>query len=278
METKINKKLPKGERRPRRSDWQERLPIKPILLGAVVLILLAALILLNGSSGSLLNSPEIEVLKSRGSLRIGVDENVAGLYRNGEGYERDLAELIGETIFNADDCVTLVPVNRHTALMSIEDGDVDMLLMSLTGVSDNGYAQSAQPFFAEDCVLMCMDASLDLEGASVAVLQNTPSYDLLCEYEANVEPELIIVRSAAYYDMLLAFRAGRVDALCMPRSVAETYKDINWVIYPRPVGTLYYYAVAASSNKVLLELIDELIIGWAQDETLIDLQARHGLR
>ncbi|MDO4543763.1 MAG: transporter substrate-binding domain-containing protein [Clostridia bacterium] len=277
METKINKKLPKGYRKKRRSDWQEKLPIKPIFLGAMLVILLSLLILFNGSQTSLLYSPEIDVLRARATLRIGVDDNIEGLYRNGVGFEADFAALLGQTIFNADDCVTIVPVNRHTALMSIEDGTTDLLIMTLTEVSDNTYLAGKQPFYAEPCVLVIREG-FEFAEAEIAVLQNTPCDELLQAYEENTEPDIVIVKCAAYYDMLVKFRAGTVDALCLPLSVANTYSDPAWLFHSESVGTLSYYAVSTASNKVLLDLIDELIVSWANDGTLIELYRAHGLR
>ncbi len=269
METKINKKLPKGQRRQRRSDWQERLPIKPVLFGAVLLLVLALLIVINQSSSTLLSSPGLDVLRSKGSLKIGVDTNRKGLYQNGSGLECDLGLLLSKTVFYADDCVSFVQLDRHTAEMAFEDGDIDLALMSISNIDAKGFLAGKQPFYSEPCVLVCRDTAAPLEEMKIAVLNNTPAHELLLKFEEDVEPDIIVVPSAAYYDMLVLFRANRVDALCMPLSVAETFRDPAWSYRTEQVGTVFYHAVATTNNKVLINLIDELILDWTKDGTLL---------
>lgn len=277
METKINKKLPKGQRRQRISDWQEKLPVKLILVIAIILLVLALLIMLNESSSSLLNSPELDVLRSSRTLRVGIDTNRVGLNVDGTGYEDDLIKLLGQTIFNADDCVSFVELDRHTVLMAFEDDTIDLALMSIDAIDQKGYSACKRPFYSEPCVLLTRDSNASFVEMQVAVLNGTPAHTLLKKSEEDIESEIIIVPSAAYYDMLVLFRAGRVDALCMPLSVAETFREPSWTYHATRVGTLNYYAVSTSDNKVLIDLIDELLLDWSADGVLTELYSKNGL-
>lgn len=241
------------------------------------MLVLSLLILLNESSQTLLNSPELDVLRSRGTLRIGVDNGITGLYQAGEGLQSDMGLLLGQTVFGSDDCVSFVPIDRHTAQMAFEDGSIDLSLMSLAQIDEKGYLSGKQPFYWEDCVLLMRNSDLPLAELEIAVLNNTLSHELLIKYEEEVESDIIIVPCAAYYDMLVKLRANTVDALCMPYSVAQTYRDPAWVYHNERIGTLYYYAISTTDNKVLLDLIDELLLDWNADGTLLQMYQLNNL-
>lgn len=258
METKINKKLPKGQKRQRRSDWQEHLPVGPILLCAVGLIVIAALILLNRTTTSVKYSPEMDVIRSRGALRIAVDSNLYGLHQNGEGLEIELGKRLGREIFNAEDCVSFVSTHRYTLMMELDDGSVDLALMSVTELDSKGYQLSKQPFYSEPCILLAPDTIYSLENLKIGVLNGSSSQQLLEKFETEVEPELLIVPSAAYYDLIIAMRARRVDAICLPLSAALTYADDDLIRQSVDIGTLHYYAVAKTNDRVILDLVDEI--------------------
>ncbi len=261
-----------------RTDWQEKLPVKPVFAGFLVLLTVAVLVLVNNPARSYLNSAEMDVLRARGILRIGVDDGVAGLYQDGDGLERMIAEAIGETIFGEPDCIELVPVTRQTVEWKLEDGEADVLLMSKTTMDDEDvYAETRQAFYTDPCVLMGYTPTADLTEKRIAVLRNTEAHACLRQYETDVEPELIVVPYAAYYDMLVALRAGTVDAVCMTRTQALTHMDEGFALYGIQVGTVSYHAIALAGNETLISLINELLIEWMNDGTMAAWCQKYGL-
>ncbi len=277
METKFNRNIQEHKPSRWRTEWQEKLPVKPVFAGFLVLVLAAILILVGNPTGTYLNSPEMDLIRARGILRIGVDDEVVGLYRDGDGLEKALGEMLGERIFSAADCVEFVPVTRQTAAWRLADGAVDLLLMSKTTMDSKEYAESVQPFYQEACVLMGYAPTDALAEKRIAVLQNTEAHACLREYEQEQEPELIIVPYAAYYDMLVALRAGSVDAVCMTRSAALTHLEEGWFLYPVRIGTVEYHAIALTADKVLTGLVGELVAEWTQNGTMAELYQRYGL-
>lgn len=269
MGTIFNRKVQEHKPARRYTDWQEKLPVKPLFAGFLVLLAVAALVLVNNPTRAYLNSAEMDILRARGILRVGVDDEVAGLYQNGEGLEREIAEAIGEVIFGQDDCIELVPVSRQTIEWKLEDGEADFLLMSKTTMDDaDAYVESAQAFYTDPCVLMGYAPTDDLTEKRIAVLRNTEAHACLRRYETDVEPELIIVPYAAYYDMLVALRAGSVDAVCMTRTQALTHMDEGFRLYGIQVGVIPYHAIAPIGSETLIHLVSELLVGWRNDGTL----------
>ena len=102
----------------------------------------------------------------------------------------------------------------------------------------------------------------------IAVLHDTAAYTVLSKYQQNEENGLIIVTYAAYYDMLVALRAGSVDAVCMPRSVALSHREKAMVLSGYALGTVDYHVIGTNEEKDLLSLIDSQLIRWANDGTL----------
>ena len=270
METRFNKKVQKHRRRLLPDNWQEKLPLRPVLflLGLLVVVFLA--ILVNQPADSYLNNAEIDVLRKKGTLRVGVDENVYGLNQNGVGLEPALCMALSQVIFNSQDGCEMTPVSRHTVTWQMEEGNVDVTVMSLDKLTGKKYLVTEAPFYRDPCVLMgySLPEKEDLAEKRIGVLHNTDANRVLSQYQQDEENGLAIVTYAAYYDMLVALRAGSLDAVCMPRSQALSHREKTMVISPYALGTVDYHVIGTSEEKDLITLIDSLLVRWAQDGTL----------
>ena len=276
METKFNEQLKPKKKRRLRPGWQDRLPVKPILFAALAVLLITVLVLINRPTATVLSSPELDVIKSSGVLRVGVDDGVEGLYQNGAGYERAVAENIAMLIFGNTEGLTLVPVDRYEAPWRMNDGELDLVLMSMPKFSQDGYDRSAVPFFTDRSVILAYEQFDTLAGKTVAVLEDTPSESLLYDYLQSVEPEMAVQPCADYYSMRVKLRAGTVDAVCLPRTVAVTWHESRTKILPFSIGSIDYYAIA-KKDSVLLELCSELFYDWRLDGTFSELARRYGV-
>jgi ABC-type amino acid transport substrate-binding protein len=276
METKFNQSLKPKKKHILRPGWQERLPVKPILVAIVAVLLLTVLVLINRPTESVLSSAELDVVKSAGVLRVGVDSNLIGLYQNGNGYERAVAEGLATLIFGNTEGVSLVPVDRYAAPWRMSDGEIDLAIMSMQQFPEEGFDRSKAAFFTDDCIVLAYEPFESLAGRAVAVLEDTPSETLLDTYLEKVEPELVIRRAADYYSMRVMLRAGSVDAVCVPRSVALTWQESRTKILPFEIGKIPYYAIA-KKDSVLLTLCNEVFYDWQRDGTFQNWGAQYGV-
>ena len=272
METKFNESLKSKKKHLLRPGWQERLPIKPILVAVAVLLLLSVLVLVNRPTESVLNSAEMDVLKSNGVLRVGVDSGIEGL----TGYENALSEKLSLLIFDSTEGLSIVPTERYAAPWRMSDGEIDLAIMSMQEFPEEGFARSKVAFFTDDCVLLGYESFESLAGRTVAVLQETPSETLLDTYLEKNEPEMVIRRAADYYSMRVMLRAGSVDAVCVPRSVALSWRESRTKILPVTVGKIPYYAIA-KKDSVLLELCNEVFYDWQRDGTFAAWGKQYGV-
>ena len=276
METKFNQSLKPKKKHLLRPGWQERLPIKPILVAIVAVLLLTVLVLINRPTESVLSSAELDVVKSAGVLRVGVDADLSGLFQNGDGYERAVAEGLAKLLFGSTEGVTLVPVDRYAAPWRMSDGEIDLAIMSMQEFPEEGFARSKTAFFVDDCVLLGYEPFESLAGRTVAVLEDTPSETLLDGYLEKVEPEMVIRRAADYYSMRVMLRAGSVDAVCVPRTVALSWRESRTKILSFDIGRIPYYAIARK-DSVLLDLCSEVFYDWQRDGTFAAWGKQYGV-
>ena len=276
METKFNDSIKPKKKRLLRPGWQERLPIKPILIAIAAVLLLTVLVLINRPTASVLSSAELDVIKSAGVLRVGVDAGVEGLFYKGDGYEKAVADRLGTMIFGNTEGVTTVEVDRYAAPWRMNDGEIDLAIMSMQEFPEEGFSRSKVPFFTDECVLLGYEPFDSLKGRTVAVLQETPSAKLLYDYLDKVEPELVVHPAADYYSMRVMLRAGTVDAVCVPRTVAGTWHESRAIILPIPIGKIPYYAIARK-DSILIALCDEVFYDWQRDGTFSSWGTQYGV-
>ena len=276
METKFNEDLQPKKRRLFRPGWQEKLPIKPILAATVVVLLLTVLVLINRPTATVLSSPELDVIRSNGVLRVGVDTDLEGMYQGGRGYERAVAEELATLIFGDTEGLSLVEVDRYTAPWRMNDGELDLVIMSMPKFLQDGYAVSEVPFFVDRCVVLAYEQFDSLANKTIAVLENTASETLIKEYVKSTEPTLTVHPCADYYSMRVQLRAGTVDGACLPRTVAASWHESRTRILSFDLGALPYYAIA-KKDSVLLDLCSEVFYDWRLDGTFSEWGREFGV-
>lgn len=267
METRFNKKVQKHRRQIFRGDWQEKLPVGPVFLCAGVLLLILLIIWINEPSLSALNNADLDLVRSKGSLKVGVDEALYGLNQSGNGLENEIARELSEFLFSTEDGCETVGVTRQTAQWRMADGMIDLAIVSMSQFSSKEYAATTMPFYTDAVVLVGYGAG-PLEEKRIGGLKNTDAYTALLQYQEDDVPSIEVCPYAAYYDMLVALRAGTIDYAAMPRTAALTYMDEDMQLYPGHIGTVQYHIMVPATEKALLELLDALLVTWAQDGTL----------
>lgn len=267
METKFNKKVQKHRRRWFREDWQEKLPVRQVFLFAALLLLVLLILWINEPSLSALHNADLDLVRAKGSLHIGVDENLFGLNVQGQGLEDELAAALSRFLFEDTESCQTVGVTRQTAQWKMADGLIDLAAVSMSGFSSREYTATTVPFYTDAVVLVGYGIQ-PLSEKRVAALKDTDAYKVLTRYQQDEEPTLSVLPYAAYYDMLVALRAGTVDYCAMPRTAALTFMDEDMRLCPGNIGTVQYHLVAPASEKALLSLLDALLVQWAQDGTL----------
>lgn len=99
----------------------------------ILALLLLTLLTCAGCGKKEVIKEELDIIKDRGEIIIGVREDVKpfGFRQNDElvGYEIDLANIIGE---NLDVDVKLVPIAGQERIIKLESGDVDIVIATMS--------------------------------------------------------------------------------------------------------------------------------------------------
>lgn len=276
METRFNKKVQKHRRRLFRGDWQEKLPVGPVFLCAGLLLLILLIIWINEPSLSALNNADLDLVRAKGGLKVGVDEDLYGLHQKGQGLETEISAALSAFLFSASDACESVSVTRQTAQWRMADGMIDLAIVSMSKFSSKEYAATTMPFYTDAVVLVGYGAG-SLKDKRIGGLRNTDAYKALLQYQEDEVPSISVCPYAAYYDMLVALRAGTIDYAAMPRTAALSYMDEDMLLYPGHIATVQYHIMAPATEKALIELLDALLVTWAQDGTLRSWYEQYGL-
>jgi len=274
METRFHRPR-KRRRRLLPENWQERLPLRPLLYGLITVLAIAVLFAIFFPRGSAFESEQMGAFRARGVLRVGVELDLPGLHRDGAGLTADLARLFAEEIFGEDAAFELVPLTRQNVRTALADGTVDLALLALSGIAADAYAEG-RPYYAEACRLYAYTGALPAEP-NIGVLQKSDAEAALEYYEEHVAPEIDLLPCGSYEDLRVALATGRADALCLPTLLMKSFRNAALRPIGEPIATLSYRPVALKENKWLLDAFDELIIRWTQDGTLAGLYAAYGL-
>ena len=187
--------------------------------GIVAVVALAAPLVACGPSGGSGGQGEdvLDAVMQRGTVRVGECMGLPpyGMYdakNNPEGYDVDIANLIGEKLGVKVEIVDTAVSNRIPALQT---NQVDVVLCNTTRTLERATQVAFTDTYAVagTTILSKGDAQIsgvaDLNGRSVAVVKGAPFGALLAE----MTPEANVIEFDQPSDAVVAVQQGQVDAL-----------------------------------------------------------------
>jgi len=134
-------------------------------------------------TGSMAIAADLEEIRSRGYLVVGVKDNLRPLgYRTSDGtlqgFEIDLAHRLAEEIFDRPDSLVLKPLRNLDRLNRLLDGDVDILIAGVTHTSSRARVVSfSVPYYLDGMALGTrhpeVDRTSDLAQKTIALLEGS---------------------------------------------------------------------------------------------------------
>jgi ABC-type amino acid transport substrate-binding protein len=164
--------------------------------GLVLLVLLAALL---KPRTQLMNTPEIQRIRERGVLAVGVRDDMPLFAEGGEGFEIELAQkfaayLLPDTA--GDAAAKLITVNGKTASTKLSDGTIDAAVALMPRGASSKYVYS-YPYYTDTCSVLVKSGSetTPLNELVIGFVQGTAGETRLKKYidahETKVERTLI---------------------------------------------------------------------------------------
>lgn len=231
----------------------------------------------------------LDDITKRGNVIIGIktDTYPFGFKdKNGKyaGYDIDLANLIGESIFNEKGKVKFVPLTASDRMMKLFSEDVDMVIatMSVTPSRLQIMDFSDPYYIAGQSVLVKKGSKIkglrDLNGKKAIIVFGTSSESSLRAAVPNVR----IVGYKTYDEAVKGLKQGKADAIVSDDTIliGLSLKDGNLVLLPKRYSR-EPYAVAfrkGRESEDLVRVVNGVINESSRNGTLQKLQKNYGIK
>ena len=231
----------------------------------------------------------LDDITKRGEVVIGIktDTYPFGFKdKNGKytGYDIDLANMIGQEIFQKKGKVKFVPVTASDRMMKLFSEDVDMIVatMSVTPSRLQIMDFSDPYYIAGQAVLVKKGSKIkglrDLNGKKAIIVFGTSSESSL---RAAV-PRVSIIGYKTYNEAVKALKQGKADAIVSDDTIliGLSLKDANLVLLPKRYSR-EPYAVAfrkGQESEDLVRIVNNVINESVRNGTLQKLQKNYGIK
>jgi len=231
----------------------------------------------------------LDDITKRGEVIIGIktDTYPFGFKdKNGKytGYDIDLANMIGQEIFQKKGKVKFVPVTASDRMMKLFSEDVDMIVatMSVTPSRLQIMDFSDPYYIAGQAVLVKKGSKIkglrDLNGKKAIIVFGTSSESSL---RAAV-PRVSIIGYKTYNEAVKALKQGKADAIVSDDTIliGLSLRDANLVLLPKRYSR-EPYAVAfrkGQESEDLVRIVNNVINESVRNGTLQKLQKNYGIK
>ncbi len=215
-----------------------------LLLSAAALLLISAACSEQGTAPAQTSEPSVEsqqsrldAIKARGHVVCASNNSIPGFGYvdeggNNVGFDIDLCRAVAAAVLGDASAIEIIPVHATEMGATIQSGDVDMLVRTVTRSSsrDAKWGNFAYTMYYDGQGFMIrksegISSALDLRNAAVCVTQGTTTelnlQDFSKLYDMNIQALTFEKTDAA----VEAYRAGQCDAFTTDHSGLYAYKS-----------------------------------------------------
>ena len=238
-------------------------------------------------SSKLLNSAAIQKIVKKGTLNVGVKQDVPnfGYYsaktNTYQGMEIDLAKKIAKELKVKVNFTAVTPQTRE-ALM--DNGTIDMLIATYTITDERkaSYAMSNPYYYDQIGFLVLKDSGInkisDLNGKTIGVSQGASTKAALQEYASAHNLKFNYVQLGSFPELAVSLYAHRVDAFSVDKSILSGYESKKTKTLKEGFKTQEYGIASSKSNQELIDYTNDLIAKWQKDGSLQKLYDKYHLK
>ena len=238
-------------------------------------------------SSKLLNNATIQKIVKKGTLNVGVKQDVPnfGYYsaktNTYQGMEIDLAKKIAKELKVQVNFTAVTPQTRE-ALM--DNGTIDMLIATYTITDERkaSYAMS-NPYYYDQIGFLVQTKSgykklSDLNGKTIGVSQGSSAKAAVEEYASANNLKFNYVQLGSFPELAVSLYAHRVDAFSVDKSILSGYESKKTKTLKEGFKTQEYGIASSKSNQELIDYTNDLIAKWQKDGSLQKLYDKYHLK
>jgi len=270
--------------------------MKKLLLLGLVLILALSAFALTGCGGddaatddaattddaaAVTLDPEVQAIKDRGVLRVGVKSDVPGfglldpVTNEFKGMEIDMARALAKEIIGDENAVEFTPVTADTRGSLLDNGQIDMVIATFTikperkeqwNFSDPYYTDAVGLLVNKDAGIKSLE---DLRGKTIGVALSATSKDaVIAAGEEKGWTDFEFKEFASYPEISTALAAGQIDAFSVDRSILRGYLNADRVLLDDEFSPQDYGIATKLTNNGLAAFVNDFVNRVKGDGTL----------
>lgn len=217
------------------------------------------------------NSPDVQAIKDRGVLKVGVKVDVPKFgYRDAstgvvDGYEIDLARAVAAKILGDPSKIELTGVTAKTRGPLLDNGEVDMVIATFTITDERKKSYNfTDPYFTDGVGLMVKKARgytsfRDLDGKRIGVAQSATSKKAVQDEASRLGIRVSFSEYNTYPEIRAALDSGRVDCFSVDTSILWGYMDNTTMLLPERFSPQPYGIATKFSNKGLAQFVNNVV-------------------
>ncbi|MCL2491234.1 MAG: transporter substrate-binding domain-containing protein [Coriobacteriia bacterium] len=224
--------------------------------------------------------PEVQAIKDRGVLRVGVKSDVPGFgllnpaTNEFEGLEIEMAHALAEEIIGDASAVEFTPVTADTRGTLLDNGQIDMVIATFT-IKPERLEQwnFTAPYYTDAVGLLVnkdsgVNSLEDLNGKKIGVALAATSKDAVEAAGAEEGWTFEFVEFNSYPEISTALAAGQIDAFSVDRSILRGYLNTDRVLLDDEFSPQDYGIATKLSNTGLAAYVDQFISDIKSDGRL----------
>lgn len=256
-----------------------------------VMFVLVVGVLLASLTAMAAGSPNVEKIKQRGVLKVGVKADVLGFgFKNlqtgeFEGYEIEIARRIAKEILGDAKKVEFTPVTAKTRAALLDNGEIDMVIATFTITPERKKIVDFSPVYYTDGIklLVKKDSGIkslkDMDGKVIGVAKGADTATRLKQQGEKLGVSLRFAEFETYPEILSALQAGRVQAFSTDGSILKYYEslDKSTILLRERYSAEEYGIATKKGNDDLRELVARVITELDKSGELDKLQEKFGI-
>ncbi|MDR1614793.1 MAG: transporter substrate-binding domain-containing protein [Campylobacteraceae bacterium] len=254
------------------------------LAGAVALISLSFNVALAE------DAPDIQKIKDRGVLKVGVKVDVPKFgYKDPksgvtEGLDIDVAKAIAKKILGDENKIETQAVTAKTRGPLLDNGEVDLVIATFTITPERKQSYNfSDAYFADGIALMVKKNSgiasfKDLNGKKIGVAQSATTKKVIQEKATAEGIKVTFFEFGTYPEIKTALDSKRIDCFSVDGSILLGYLDETTIILDERLSAEEYGVASKFSNKALAELVNGVVNELKSSGELDKLAVKWGLK